>query len=81
MADKILDLQFDSATLIYNHFISVIAYKTAQKELPGFPVVIKNRDNFDTYEFEDGDKESGLKVNKQKKSFPFLKTQYCLGST
>jgi len=57
LVDKIFSLEFESATLIFNYFISLIAYKTTTKELPGLASLVKNRNVFDNYDFEDDAQE------------------------
>jgi len=61
LADKILQSDFDAASIVYSQFISLIAYKQTTHEFPGLASLMKNRQLFDQYEFEDDNQEFHLR--------------------
>jgi len=53
LADKIAENEYDTATIVYNKFNTVISYSTTLREVPSFSHALANRDQFGEYEFED----------------------------
>jgi len=53
LVDKISELEWDSAEVIYNRFVTVITYNTTVKEIPSYNNLVNRLEVFDQYEFED----------------------------
>lgn len=60
LADKILSHEFDTATIVYNKFTTVISYTTTAREIPSFSYALANRDQFSEFEFEDDNTQTHL---------------------
>jgi len=53
IANRILDAEFDTATLFFNKFNTVISYSTLEKNFASPDNFLKRRGVFDSYEMED----------------------------
>jgi len=53
IADRILQNDFDAATLFFNKFNTVISYTTTQQQIASPTVLANKREFFDDFEFED----------------------------
>jgi len=53
IADRMLEYDYDSVTLIYNHFNSVISNTTLTKDLNNYKAVAEKLEKYSDFEFED----------------------------
>jgi len=55
LAERILQNEFDTATIVYNKFNSIISYTTTSKIVPSYAQMLNSKEAFDEFEFEDDD--------------------------
>jgi len=59
--DKLTEVQWDTATIIYNHFNNVVSFSTIHKDLNGYNSLVDKPEGLTDYEFEDDNQRFHLR--------------------
>lgn len=62
IVDKILETDFDNLSIIYNHFNTIISYKSTAKNVPSLNNLKKKQGEMSAYEFEEDAREYHVRV-------------------